>query len=62
MRYYSIYSAHDWSSFRETSQSYTLNPFGHNQSTNRLLHLLILSSMYLYAQGYRREFPIGSWR
>lgn len=33
-----------------------------SQSTNRLLHLLILSSMYLYAQGYRREFPIGSWR
>jgi len=27
-----MYSAHDWSSFRETSQSYTLNPFGHNQS------------------------------
>lgn len=45
-RYDFIYSAHDWSSFRETSQSHTLNPFGHNLSTNRLLHLLILSSMY----------------
>lgn len=55
-RYDFIYSAHDWSSFRETSQSHTLNPFGHNQSTNRLLHLLILSSMYSMRRGTDGSF------